>query len=189
MGAIETPTRLKLSIDQYYRMAEAGVLAPQARVELIDGAIYEMAPIGSLHATLVGRLHRKLLLRLHDRVIVECQRSVRLPDCSEPVPDIAVLRPRQDEYRDQHPGAEDVLLLIEIADTSLRFDSTIKRALYAQHGIREYWIVDAKARTIEVCRAPVGDAYTSTVRFDRQGAVDMLAFAGERFEVAELLPE
>jgi Uma2 family endonuclease len=189
MGAIETPTRLKLSIDQYYRMAEAGVLAPQVRVELIDGAIYEMAPLGSLHAALVDQLHRVLLLRLHPRAIVGCQRPVRLFEFSEPVPDIAVIRPREDGYRARHPDAGDVLLLIEVADTSLRFDSTIKRALYAGHGIREYWTVDAQARTIEVCRDPTGDGYTSIERLDRQGRVNMLAFPDEPFDVGVLLPE
>lgn len=189
MGAIETPTRLKLSIDQYYRMAEAGVLAPQVRVELIDGAIYEMAPLGSLHAALVDQLHRVLLLRLHPRAIVGSQRSVQLFEFSEPVPDIVVIRPREDGYRARHPDAGDVLLLIEVADTSLRFDSTIKRALYAEHGILEYWIVDAKARTIEVCRGPSGASYSSVVRLDRQGHVDILAFPGEQFDVAELLLE
>lgn len=189
MGAIETPTRLKLSIDQYYRMAEAGVLAPQARVELIDGAIYEMAPLGSLHAALVDQLHRVLLLRLHPRAIVGCQRPVQLSEFSEPVPDITLIRPREDGYRARHPNASDVLLLIEVADTSLRFDSKIKRTLYAEHGVREYWTVDAKARTIEVCRESAGGGYKSVVRVDRQGYVNILAFPDEQFDVAELLPD
>ena len=187
MGAIESPTQLKLTIDQFRRMAEAGVFAPDARVELINGAVYEMAPIGSLHASLVDRIAQKLTLRLGDSVIVGIQRPVQLPEDSEPQPDLMLLRARPDYYATRHPLPADVLLVIEVADGSLRFDRTVKAALYAQRGIAEYWVVDVNARTIEVHRDPAPAGYAQIRLLSGDASIAPAALPDCRFTPAELL--
>jgi Uma2 family endonuclease len=187
MGAIESPTRLKLTIDQYYRMAEAGVFPPDARLELIEGEIYELPPIGMVHAGTVDRLAQKLILRLGEQVIVGIQRPVQFPQYSEPQPDLLLLSPRADYYTSRHPLAGDTLLVIEVADTSLRFDRTVKARLYAQRGIAEYWVVDVNARTIEVHRGPTADRYADVSVLAGDSTLAPLAFPDFMFRVSELL--
>lgn len=145
-------------------MAEVGILAPTERVELIRGEIVQMSPPGRRHIAFVNNLTRLLILRLGDRAIVSVQNPVVLSDDTEPQPDLAVLRRRSPSYRDREPFAEDVLLLVEVADTSLRYDRTTKLRLYAAAGIPEYWVVDCETESIEVHRAPSGDGYREVSR-------------------------
>lgn len=152
--------RHKLDVDEYQRMAEAGILHEDDRVELIDGEIIDMAPIGSDHAGTVNGLNRALVLSCGERAIVSVQNPVRLDRLNEPEPDFALLRPRPDFYRGAHPGASDVLLLVEVSDTSLRFDRRVKLPLYARFGIPEVWIVDLHARVLEAHSGPANGAYT-----------------------------
>jgi Uma2 family endonuclease len=139
------PHKHRLTRDEYYRMAETGILAPDARVELVEGEIIDMAPIGSPHAARVSRLAKIFTLALAERAIVNVQNPLVLNEYSEPEPDITVLRYREDFYAGGHPRPEDVLLVIEVADTSLQYDRDVKLPLYAAHGIPEYWLVDLPA--------------------------------------------
>jgi Uma2 family endonuclease len=143
-------------------MGETGILGPQDRVELIDGEIIDMSPIGVLHAAIVARLASYFSQRLGPMGIVWCQNPLRLDDISEPEPDIAILRPRADFYMTAHPGAADVLLAIEVADTSLAYDLGTKVPLYARHGIPEVWVIDAATRQTRVFRRPVGSGGTGS---------------------------
>ncbi len=153
------PQRHPFSVADYVRMTEAGILAEDDRVELIEGDVVHMPPVGSQHAAPVKRLNLFLGRRVGDRALLSVQDPIRLDDFSEPEPDIALLRPRDDFYAAAHPGANDVLLLIEVSDTSARFDRSVKLPLYASHGIREVWIVDVAGRAVEVCRDPRGRGY------------------------------
>lgn len=157
-GRVE-PARHRLNVDDYYRMAEAGILQRDSRVELIDGEVIDMVPIGADHGATVNRLAKALILACGDRAIVAVQNPVRLDPGSEPQPDFAVLRSRADGYRTAHPTPPDVFLLIEVADSTLRYDRTVKLPLYAQAGIAEYWIVNLQDRVVEAHRSPAGDGY------------------------------
>jgi hypothetical protein len=141
----DLPRRHRISVADYYRMAEVGILDHEARVELIEGDIIDMPPPGSPHAATVTYLTEVLGRAAGDRANVLVQNPVRLSDFSEPQPDVALLRRRDDFYRERHPRADDVLLLIEISATSLRFDRETKLPLYARHGITDFgsWILGA----------------------------------------------
>jgi Uma2 family endonuclease len=158
------PTRHKLDVVAYHRMADAGIFAEHDRIELIDGELIDMAPIGQGHAGIVSGLTRALVLACGDRAIVWPQNPVRLDRRSEPQPDLAVLRNRADFYtRGEPPGPADTLLLIEVADSSLAFDSTVKLPLYARAGIPEVWIVDVLRLQLHAHRGPGPDGYAETV--------------------------
>lgn len=153
-------TRHRLNVDDYHRMAEVGILGEDDRVELIGGELIDMAPIGQDHAATVNGLTRTLVIAFGERAIVSVQNSVRLNRFNEPQPDVTIFRPRADDYRTgAPPGPADVLLLIEVADSTLRYDRIVKLPLYAQAGIPEVWIVDLRRRVVDVHRAPSGDAY------------------------------
>ena len=162
------PARHRLGVDEYYRLGEAGIIGEDERVELIAGDIIDMAPIGPGHEATVSGLTRTLVLTCLERAIVSPQNSIRLGRWSAPQPDLAVLRPRTDFYSTgERAGPEDVLLLIEVADSSLHYDRTVKLPLYARAGIAELWIVDLKRGVVEVSRAPAGDSYTETATRQR----------------------
>lgn len=153
-------TRHRLDVDEYYRMAEAGILGEDDRIELIDGELIDMAPIGDDHAWTVVALNEALVLAFAGRAMVSPQNPVRLDRYNEPQPDFAVFRARPDKYRTgERAGPADVLLLIEVADSSLRFDRSVKLPLYARAGIAEVWIVDLKRRVLNAYRRPAGDGY------------------------------
>jgi Uma2 family endonuclease len=164
MGANEQPLLLprhRLTVDEYARMAEVGVLAPDARTELIEGEVIDMAPQKSRHAYVVGELTTRLIEAAVRQARVTCQLPLRLSDCNEPEPDVMLLRPRDDGYARAHPGPADVLLLIEVADTSARYDREIKLPLYARHGVAEVWIIDLEAGLLRQYRQPADDSYAS----------------------------
>ena len=144
MDELEEPrvARHKLTVEEYYRMAEVGVLAHDARVELIEGEVIDMAPIGSKHYSAVARLHRMLQLAWADKAMVVAQSPLRLSKRSEPEPDIVVLKPRDDFYASALPTGPDSLLVVEVSDTTLAYDVRIKAPLYARHGVPEYWVFD-----------------------------------------------
>ena len=156
------PSRHLISVDAFHRMGETGIFGPRDRVELIDGEIIDMSPIGVLHAAIVARLASYFSQRLGPMGVVWCQNPLRLDDISEPEPDIAILRPRADFYMTAHPGAADVLLVIEVADTSLAYDLGTKVPLYARHGIPGVWVIDAATRHTRVFRRPVGSGGTGS---------------------------
>jgi hypothetical protein len=150
--------RRRFTIEEYERMVETGILAQDDRVELIEGEIVEMSPIGDPHAAFVANLTHLLVQLVGDRARVWVQGPVRVPPRSKPQPDLALLRPRS--YVREGATTDDVLLVIEVADSSLRYDRTVKLRLYARAGIPEYWIVDANAETLEVYGVPSGERYT-----------------------------
>ena len=153
-------TRRRFTRAEYYRMAEAGILRPHDRVELIRGEIVEMSPIGRRHRAFVDNLNELLVLQLAGRAIVSVQQPVVLTDDTEPQPDVTVLlRRRPMPYKEPEAHAEDVLLLIEVADSSLAYDRSTKLRLYAEAGIPEYWVVDCEAETVEVYRDLDPDGY------------------------------
>ena len=159
--------RRPLSVAEYDRMGEAGIFGPDERVELIEGELVAMAPIGSYHAGVVGGLNRRLAVQVGDRAFVWVQSPIRLDDHNEPQPDVALLHPRQDEYRNALPVPADVLLVIEVADSSLAFDRAVKANLYARAGIPEYWIVDLAGARTWVCRDPSPEGYRTETKADR----------------------
>jgi len=153
------PYLYPLTVQAYHRMAEAGILDATQRMELIDARIIAMAPIGSKHADWIDRLCRFFIKNLPDSITVRPQNPVYLSDTNEPEPDIALLRPRPQPYRDAHPRPQDVLLLIEVADTSLQYNRTVKIPLYAQHNIPECWLIDLHANRLEIFRDPQEGEY------------------------------
>src|SRR5712692_9934845 len=157
--------RRRFTIEEYERMVKIGILEQDERVELIDGEIVEMSPIGNPHAAFVTNLNHLLVHAVGDRARVWVQGPVRLPPRSLPQPDLALLQPRS--YKREAATKEDVLLVIEVADTSLRYDRTVKLRLYARAGIPEYWIVDANTEALEVHRSPSVERYTEARRTAR----------------------
>ena len=144
------PTRL-FTVAEYYRMAEVGILKPDDHVELIEGEIVEMSPSGSRHAGYVGKLNYLLGEALRGKpLLVRVQSPVRVSHFSEPEPDIAVVHSREDFYTDSHPIAADIVLVIEVADSRLMYDRSIKIPMYLRSGIAEAWLVDLANRAIEV---------------------------------------
>jgi len=159
-------------------MAEAGILHEDDRVELIDGEILELSPIGSRHAACVKRFIAALNRVVGDRAIVGAQDPIRLPDDTEPEPDVALLKLRDDFYASAHPGPEDVLLLVEVSDTTLEYDRSEKLKLYAGAGIPEYWIVDLNADKIEAYSRPVEGEYRDLRKFGHGETVTSSAVPG-----------
>jgi Uma2 family endonuclease len=168
--------RRHFTVDEYYCMAKAGVLREDERVELLDGEIIEMSPIGGRHAGCVDDLGEWFILRLAGRAKVRIQNPVRLSSGSEPEPDIALVRPRSDGYRRGHPGPEDVFLIIEVADTTLDYDRDTKLAFYAAAGIPEVWIWDLQGERVLVHRDPHDGQYRRTSVIERGGVLSPEAF-------------
>ena len=152
-------TKRRFSIDEYYRMAEAGILSEDDRVELIEGEIIKMAPIGSRHAACVRRLDTLFNRLVSQTALISVQSPVRLSNFSEPQPDISLLKPRDDFYSGEHPTPADVLLIIEVSDTSIEYDRDIKIPLYATSLIPEVWLVNLIKDIVEIYRDPRSGIY------------------------------
>lgn len=153
-----------LTVNDFHRMGEAGILHEDDRVELIDGVIIDMAPIGSLHASQVNHLTHRLVPAVSGRAIVAPQNPLHLGTSSEPQSDVIVLRYRADFYAAAHPEPSDVLLLIEVADTSLSYDRDVKIPLYARHAIPEVWLIDVQNQRVEVFRQPHPNGYQAVLQ-------------------------
>jgi hypothetical protein len=151
------PRRHRVTVREYHRMAEAGVLSAQDRVELIEGEIIDMTPIGPRHADAVDRIVAALSRQPTPGLRIRVQNPLTLGDASEPQPDIAIVADRS--YADAHPVASDVRLVIEVSDTTLAFDRDVKLPLYARAGVPEVWIVNLPANQLEIFREPAGDRY------------------------------
>jgi Uma2 family endonuclease len=178
--------RRRFTRAEYYRMAEVGILREHDRVELIRGEIVEMSPIGRRHKAFVINLSQLLTVRLAGRALVAAQSGVVLADDTEPEPDIVVLRRRDVPYKEREAHADDVLLLIEVADSSLAYDRSTKLQLYAQAGIAEYWVVDCTAEVVEVYRGPGPDGYREVSRLRGVTALGPLAFPQVELTPAEI---
>ena len=175
------------TVDEYYRMAEVGLLSEDDRVELIEGEIVEMSPIGSMHAGTVSRSNAFLNRKLGDAVIVSVQNPIRISDFSEPEPDLALLKPRKDFYTKAHPTAEDVLVVIEVADTSLNYDRNVKLPLYARAGIPEAWLMVLPKDIIEVHSQPENGKYKKIQRLRRGKTLVSSTLPGFACKVEDLL--
>jgi Uma2 family endonuclease len=170
-------TRHRINAEQFHKMAEVGMFMPGERVELIEGEIIDMAPIGSFHCGNVGWLTQGFTDAVHSNAIVWVQNALRLSPIVEVYPDLALLKPRKDFYRHAHPGPDDTLLVVEVADSSAAFDRGVKAELYARHGIPEYWIVDIPARSIRFHRAPLEGRYTDITATETPGSTSVPGLA------------
>ncbi|MCJ8281139.1 MAG: Uma2 family endonuclease [Rivularia sp. ALOHA_DT_140] len=159
--------RRKFTVEQFHKMAESGILNEDDRVELIRGEIIEMAAIGLKHAACVNRLSNFLAWKLGSRVITSVQNPVELDDNSEPQPDVALLKSREDFYSSARPQPKDVYLIIEVADSTIKYDREVKIPLYAEEGVVEVWLVDINDECVEVYREPVNGVYQKVEKFAR----------------------
>jgi Uma2 family endonuclease len=159
----------RFSVEEYHRMAEAGILKPDDRVELLDGDIIPMAPMSSRHAAVVSKIGRWLSRKLADHALIRTQLPVRLDDYSEPEPDIALVRFRENDYADAHPAPADIFLLVEVAQSSLTFDREIKIPQYARAGVSEVWLFNLEHQHVECFSEPGPRGYAVT-RIVRRGA-------------------
>ncbi len=181
-------TRRRFTVEEYHRMGEAGILPEDERVELIEGEIVKVTPIGARHAGSVNRLNSLWTSRLGNRVVVQIQNPIELRGVdSELQPDVALLRPRPDFYFKSHPEAADVFLLIEVADTTVELDRRVKIPLYAKAGVREAWLLDLNADRVEVYRQPSPDGYRDVGTVGRGQPLTVQAFPGVALTVDDLL--
>lgn len=177
-------TRWRFTVHDYHRMGEAGILHEDDRVELIEGELVEMTTIGTRHFSCVNRLTRMLVMNVGDEAIVSVQNPVRLNEYNEPQPDVTVIRPR--DYRESLPMPEDVLLLIEVSDTTLAYDRGVKLPLYARAGIREVWIVDLAGEAIERYTDPLEESYRGADRLRRGQRLESISLPGPTPSVDEI---
>jgi Uma2 family endonuclease len=164
------------NIDQYYQMIEKGILTENDPIELIKGELVTMSPIGIKHAAFVNRLNRIFHEKLAHQVLVSVQNPIELDEKSAPEPDIILLKPSPDDYEKQKPQIEDILLIIEVSDTTLRYDRTIKIPLYSEAKIMESWIIDLQGESIEVYRYPHTEGYDQMQRYHLGETLSILAF-------------
>jgi Uma2 family endonuclease len=177
----------RFNVKEYYRMAETGLLKPDARVELLDGQIIDRPPISPFHAGVTNYLNELLAACAKGRWLVAVQDPVHLDDHSEPQPDVMLLKRAKDFYRARHPGPKDVLLLIEVADTSADSDREEKIPAYARAGIAEVWLLVLQAEAIEVYRQPHRTGYASMTILKAGETARPLAFPDVGLDVTELL--
>ncbi|MFL5256839.1 MAG: Uma2 family endonuclease [Rhodopila sp.] len=175
------------TVAEFYRMAESGVFGPDERVELVDGVIYEMAPINPRHADALEELADALRAALAGRARVRTQNPVHLDDRNDPQPDVAVVVPREGGYRDRHPVPSEIYLLAEVADSTLHDDKRRKIPRYARAGIPEAWLVDLERRLVTVYREPSPDGYLSQADIGQDGSLTSLAFPDASVLVARFI--
>jgi Uma2 family endonuclease len=168
-------------------MAETGIIHPESRVELLDGEIMDMSPIGPFHGGVTKWLNSFFIQQSQGRWIVSVQDPLRLDDHSEPEPDLVLLKPRSTGYKDRHPTPTDVFLLIEVADSSLNYDRGPKLKAYARAGIPEIWIVNLSDLLVEMHRDPSPDGYKSVKTLRPGEKTSPLAFPDVQLDISELL--
>ncbi len=177
--------RRLLTVKEYHQMGELGILQGQ-NLELINGEILEMSPVGSDHASIVEKLKDLLTINLFQQAIVRIQNPIHLSEYSEPEPDLAVVQFREDYYRKAHPTPSDIITLIEVADTSLAYDLEVKLPLYAQHEIEEFWLSNISQQQLEVYTQPAGGTYKSRQIYNSDDIVTLTKFDLE-IKVRDLL--
>jgi Uma2 family endonuclease len=183
---IETTKKL-FTVDEYYKMAEAGILTPHDRVELIDGEIITMSPIGNRHAACVTAANHAFTAAFRGRALVSVQNPLRLSNYTEPEPDIVLLKHRKDFYSSQRVMAADALLVVEVSDTTLSYDRDRKLPRYAAAGIPEVWIENLEEDLLLVYRRPLGASYEVGLRLRKEDSVSVQALPDFSFDVRELL--
>lgn len=180
-------THRRFTVEEYYRMAEAGVLRRGDRTELIEGEIFQMSGIGPRHLGCTNRINDAFTAAFRGRAVVSPQHPVRLDDYSEPQPDLALLAMREDFYSSKTPQSSDALLVVEVSDTTLRFDSDVKLPLYAAAAIPEVWIADLEHDVLRVFREPVGRRYAVEQALGPDGVASVAAFPDVTFRIGDLL--
>jgi Uma2 family endonuclease len=183
---IETTKKL-FTVDEYYRMADAGILTREDRVELIDGEIIEMSPIGVRHAGCVNAATAALTQAFRGKAVVSVQNPLQLTNYTEPEPDVVLLQFRTDSYRGKKQEAADALLVLEVSDTSFAYDSKVKLPLYAEAGIPEVWIENLLEDRLMVYRRPQGNTYRISLSLERTDSISLEAFPDLVFAISELL--
>lgn len=175
-----------ITVEQYYEMGRTGEIGPDARVELIEGEVVEMPPIGSRHGSVVEYLNHLLDRAVGDRARVRPQLPVRLSNLSEPEPDVAVVRPRPDRYSRSHPSATDALLLVEVSNSTLRYDVDVKVPLYARHCIPEVWVVDLNNNYLLTSRSPSDGRYRDAASIAKPGRTAVPGMSDITVDLSEL---
>jgi len=186
MNSVTAAPTYQFSVEEYLKLGEVGIFQEDDRVELLNGNIVIMSPIGIRHMNAVRRLNNHFARRFGKRCLVDAQNALVIDGQSMPQPDLLLLRADLDESRAPHP--EDVLLLVEVADSSLLYDQRDKLAAYARNGIVEYWLLDLTRNELHVFRDPAGSAYRTTQVIRREESIAPLAFADTPVALAEILP-
>lgn len=177
----------RFSVDEYYRMAEVGILTEDERLELLDGEVIRLSPISSRDAACVMRLNAFLNRVVGGRTIVSVRHPIHLDDFSEPQPDVALLRRREDFYAASHPTAADVLVVIEVADTSVEYDRKRKLPLYARAGIPEFWLANLPEERFEIHTQPRDGEYQSVTVVRRGETIASPTIAGLSVNASDVL--
>ncbi|MEA5552406.1 Uma2 family endonuclease [Anabaena cylindrica UHCC 0172] len=178
--------RHQFTVKQFHQMAESGILSENDRVELIRGEMIDMSPIIPKHSGCVIFFTNILVLILETLALVSVHNPIVLDETSEPQPDIALLKPRPDFYRNSHPQPEDIFLLIEVADTTIKYDREVKIPLYAEANIPEVWLVDVNQEIIEVYRNPLQGIYQDVQKLVKNKSLSILAFPDVNINVSEI---
>jgi Uma2 family endonuclease len=185
--ATVNPTKHLTNLDEWRRLGEANIFPPENRLELINGEILDMAPIGFNHSGHLNRINKLFARLIPDDVIPSVQNPLQLGDLSEPEPDFMLLKPNADFYSSRHPNADDVLLLVEVADSSLVFDQNQKLHLYALHGIPEYWLLNLNDLSLEVYRNPNGEVYAEKTTLRAGDVITLSQLNGISVRIADIL--
>lgn len=184
----QPPKAYRFTVEEYYQLGEVGILQEDDRIELIDGSLIIMSPVGSRHSATVNKINRIFIRRLEENVLLSPQNPFILSEYSGPESDNLLCEPREDFYRDALPRSQDVLLVIEVADSSLRFDRNVKAPLCAKAGIKDFWIGNLVENQFEIHRQPGPETYGDVAIKHPGDTISPLAFPQEAFAVAELLP-
>jgi Uma2 family endonuclease len=177
----------RLSVQDYHRMAESGILQPDERVELLEGQIIQMAAKGTAHSAAVSRIGKLFRNQLGDQVLLRFQDPVQLNDYSEAEPDVAIVQPDPFGYEDHHPRPAEVFLLIEVSDSTLKFDREVKAPAYSRSGIQEYWVLDVNDRKLHVYRIPGATGYQSETILSEELSIPPLAFPACAIPIHQML--
>jgi Uma2 family endonuclease len=177
----------KFTIKEYHQMGKANVFHPEERLELIRGEIIKMSPIGLKHASMVNRLSNLFGYKLYQKSIISVQNSIRLNDNSEPQPDLVLANFREDFYANKPIEAQDIYLLIEVSDSTLKYDRTIKIPLYAENKINEVWLVNLNNNSLEIYRQPENNSYQTKQKLDCNQTISPLDFPELIIDLATIL--
>lgn len=176
-----------INIEEYHKMEEVGILNHLDKVELINGEILHMSPIGSKHQGVINKITNLFVPLYSGKAVVQVQGPIQIDNFSEPVPDVMLLKPRKDFYTKKHALPKDVLLLIEVANSSLQYDKKIKLPIYAQSKIKEYWIVNLQDEIIEIYKSPKNGMYKNNAIVSIEDKVSCSAFSKKRIAVKDIL--
>ena len=180
--------RRRFTLEEYQRLGETGIIQEDERVELVEGEIVEMSPIGRPHASVVARINQLFGTRFAGRAIAWVQGPLALPrQVSQFQPDLALLKPRADFYREKDVGPEDALLVVEVMDSSIAYDRRVKLPIYARGGVPEVWLVNVNRNSVEVWRDPTPDGFRERRLVDRSGTIAAIAFPDLRLAVQDLV--